>query len=51
MSGIVIALGADHGGSELKNSLKAYLEKRDIQVQDFGVDDGTSAQKTSHSPD
>ena len=42
MSGMVIALGADHGGSELKNSLKAYLEKRDIQVQDFGVDDGTS---------
>ncbi len=31
------ALGADHGGFELKEALKAYLVSRDLSVLDFGA--------------
>jgi RpiB/LacA/LacB family sugar-phosphate isomerase len=31
------ALGADHGGFELKESLKAYLQSRGLTVTDFGA--------------
>lgn len=32
-----IALGGDHGGFQLKEQLKAYLEKQAIEVVDFGA--------------
>lgn len=31
-----IALGADHGGFELKNKIKKYLEQRNFEIIDFG---------------
>jgi len=34
---ILVAMGADHGGFELKESLKEYLTRRQIAVQDFGT--------------
>lgn len=34
---IAIALGADHGGYELKNIIKTHLIKRGIEVVDFGT--------------
>src|SRR5438552_7771211 len=33
----MIALGADHGGFELKQSLKQHLEQRGVSVADFGA--------------
>lgn len=32
-----LALGADHGGYELKEALKRHLEERGIPYQDFGT--------------
>ena len=32
-----IALGADHGGFELKEALKQHLQKRGVSVADFGT--------------
>src|SRR5215467_8198858 len=32
---VAVALGADHGGFELKQGLKQYLEKRGITLADF----------------
>lgn len=32
-----IALGADHGGFELKEKIKSYLQGRGIEVTDFGT--------------
>lgn len=32
-----VALAADHGGYELKDSIKAYLEAKGVEVVDFGV--------------
>lgn len=32
-----IACGADHGGVDLKNALKVYLEEKGIEVVDFGT--------------
>ena len=37
-----IAVGADHGGYDLKESIKAHLEKRGLQVDDCGTT-GTAA--------
>lgn len=34
---IKIALGADHGGFELKNIIKSFLEKKSYSVIDFGT--------------
>jgi ribose 5-phosphate isomerase B len=34
----VVALGADHGGFELKEVLKRYLEEWGYEVKDFGTD-------------
>lgn len=36
--GLVIALGADHAGFELKEYLKAYLISNGAEVIDFGTD-------------
>jgi RpiB/LacA/LacB family sugar-phosphate isomerase len=38
-----IAIGADHGGYELKELLKQYLEKRGVSVADFGAASGESS--------
>jgi len=32
-----IAIGADHGGYELKEEIKAYLKKKGIYFKDFGT--------------
>ena len=32
-----IAIGCDHGALELKNTVKAHLEKRGFMVEDFGT--------------
>src|SRR5690348_175806 len=34
---VAVALGADHGGYELKESLKQHLQKRGLNVSDFGA--------------
>ena len=34
----MIALGCDHGGYELKQEIKAYLDKEGIAYKDFGCD-------------
>ena len=33
-----IAIASDHGGFELKEEVKSYLEKRNIEVLDLGTD-------------
>ena len=35
-SSTVLAIGSDHGGFELKESLKAHLAERGLEFQDFG---------------
>jgi ribose 5-phosphate isomerase B len=35
-------IASDHGGLELKESIKAYLEKRGIEIRDLGTDNGNS---------
>ncbi|MGC8828491.1 MAG: ribose 5-phosphate isomerase B [Verrucomicrobiia bacterium] len=35
---ITIAIGADHGGYELKQKIKAYLQTQGIETTDFGTD-------------
>lgn len=37
-----IVLGADHGGYELKNAIKAYLEARGFETVDVGTNSGES---------
>lgn len=32
----MIAIGSDHGGYELKEKLKKYLEEKNIEYKDFG---------------
>ena len=38
----MIALGADHGGYELKQGIKQHLEKKGVEFKDFGCHDGNS---------
>ena len=33
----MLAIGCDHGGLNLKNTIIAYLEKRNIEVKDMGT--------------
>lgn len=48
----MIALGADHGGYELKESIKKYLEEKGVEYKDLGtyspesVDYAAIAQRT-----
>ncbi|MDR1805423.1 MAG: ribose 5-phosphate isomerase B [Clostridium sp.] len=39
---MTIALGADHGGYPLKESIKNFLEAKGISYHDFGTDGGAS---------
>ena len=32
----MILMAADHGGANLKNTLKSYLEKKGFKVVDYG---------------
>ena len=34
----MIAIGADHGGFELKEAIKKHLNKRGLEYKDFGAD-------------
>lgn len=34
----MIAIGADHGGYQLKEEIKKYLEEKGIEYKDFGTD-------------
>ena len=34
----MLALGCDHGGYELKQEIKKYLEEKQIEYRDFGCD-------------
>lgn len=34
----MVALGCDHGGYELKQEIKSYLEENQIQYKDYGCD-------------
>jgi len=38
-----VAIGADHGGFELKELLRHYLQKKGVAVSDFGADSKESA--------
>ena len=38
----MIAIGSDHGGYELKESVKRYLEEKGIAYQDMGCDSKAS---------
>lgn len=33
----MIAIGADHGGYEMKEQIKAYLDKKGMEYKDFGT--------------
>ena len=35
---MIIAIGADHGGYELKEAVKVYLEGKMYKVRDYGTD-------------
>ena len=39
----MIAIGADHGGYELKEKIKKYLEEKDIEYKDYGTFSGERA--------
>jgi ribose 5-phosphate isomerase B len=39
---MMIAIGSDHGGFALKEEVKVYLQKRNIQFKDFGTFDDKS---------
>ena len=51
----MIALGCDHGGFELMQEVKRYLEKEGLEYQDFGcystasVDYPVYARKVAHA--
>ena len=51
----MIALGADHGGFELKEAIKKHLDEKGIEYKDFGtytpesIDYAKIAQKTCQS--
>jgi ribose 5-phosphate isomerase B len=42
MAGVVIGVGCDHAGLELKRVLVAELERRGLRVRDFGTNSGDS---------
>ena len=44
-----VALGADHGGFELKEALKQYLEGRGVPITDFGTTSKDSVDYTDYA--
>ena len=38
----MLAIGSDHGGYELKEEIKKYLDKQKIPYKDFGTDSAAS---------
>lgn len=38
---MIIALGSDHGGYELKQNIKEYLEQQGFSYKDYGSKDNT----------
>ena len=38
----MIAVGSDHGGFELKEAIKTYLEERGLEYRDYGTYDESS---------
>ncbi|HWX22007.1 MAG TPA: ribose 5-phosphate isomerase B [Candidatus Binatia bacterium] len=44
-----LALGADHGGYDLKEALKHYFEKRGVSVADFGATSKESSDYTDYA--
>ena len=38
----MIALGCDHGGFELKQEIKKYLDEKGLEYQDYGCDSTAS---------
>ena len=34
----MLAIGSDHGGFELKEQVKAFLDEKDVAYKDFGTD-------------
>ena len=38
----MLAIGSDHGGYELKEEIKKYLEEQKISYKDFGTDSAAS---------
>lgn len=43
-----VVLGSDHGGYELKMSLKRHLEAKGIETTDIGAEDGTTSVSYVH---
>ena len=43
----MIALGADHGGYQLKETIKKHLEERGIEYRDFGTN---STESVDYAP-
>ena len=43
-----VALGADHGGYELKKALKQHLEERGVSVTDFGAGSSESSESSDY---
>lgn len=39
---MILALGSDHGGYELKEAVKKHLTEKGIEFRDFGTIDGSS---------
>ena len=38
----MLAIGSDHGGYELKEEIKKYLDEQKIPYKDFGTDSAAS---------
>lgn len=48
-SNIRVAIGADHGGLEIKAALRNHLEGAGCTVQDFGADEGDSVDYSDYA--
>lgn len=46
---VVVALGADHGGFQLKEAIKSYLQQRGIPATDFGTHSTESTDYTDYA--
>lgn len=40
---MIIGMGADHGGYELKEHIKSYLTEKGYEIKDYGIYDGEAA--------